>query len=193
MVSDPILLSIGVGRNLSADTSGAADARDRREQLVILVIGGRSRIGSAIEFRCALGKEARALVRGMEPAAASAAAAECSDRRSGSTWPGYRRDDRGGERAPAPEPAPRCRGWHRNAIEAARVGRVGLVVRSSIISAARMSSAEFDSAHSTPLLPASHRQKPAARLPAGDPDDLPGHACNDKAVRPAALQRAKAT
>jgi len=77
VVSDPILLSIAVERNLSADTSGAAGARDRREQLVILVIGGRSRIGSAlIEFRCARGKEARALVRAMEPVVAFAEAAE---------------------------------------------------------------------------------------------------------------------
>jgi hypothetical protein len=77
VVSDPILLSIAVERNLSPDTSGAAGARDRREQLVILVIGGRSRIGSAlIDLRCARGEEVRALVRAMEPVAAFEAAAE---------------------------------------------------------------------------------------------------------------------
>ncbi|MGA2928954.1 MAG: hypothetical protein ABSG43_23765 [Solirubrobacteraceae bacterium] len=83
------MLSIVIERNLSADTSGAAGAWDRREQLVILVIGGRSRIGSAlIDSLCARGREVRALVRAMEPVAAFAATVECSGRRSGFTWSG---------------------------------------------------------------------------------------------------------
>jgi nucleoside-diphosphate-sugar epimerase len=70
------LIAAADERNLSAATSGSV-ARDRKEQDVILVIGGKSKIGSAlIEPLLARGEEVRALVRDMESAAAFPAAVE---------------------------------------------------------------------------------------------------------------------
>lgn len=115
---------------------------------MILVIGGKSKIGSAlIENLLARGEEVRALVRDMESAAAFPAAVEAVT----------------GELASPDSLAAAMTGadkvfllssphrdvvrWHHNAVDAARVSGVGLVVRSSIIGADQPSPAEFVSAH----------------------------------------------
>jgi uncharacterized protein YbjT (DUF2867 family) len=117
---------------------------------VILVIGGRSKIGSAlIEELAGRGERVRALVRGGEAAAGVPAAAEVVT--------GDLADEGSLVTAMAgiekvfvlSSPHPDAVSWHRNAIDAARRTEVRLLVRSSIIGADRESPAEFVNAHTT--------------------------------------------
>jgi uncharacterized protein YbjT (DUF2867 family) len=115
---------------------------------MILVIGGRSKIGAAlIGDLLARGQQVRALARGGEPAGGLAAAAEIVT--------GDLADE--GSLVTAmngiekvfllSSPHPDAVSWHRNAIDAARRTDVQLLVRSSILGADRDSPAEFISAH----------------------------------------------
>ena len=117
---------------------------------MILVIGGRSKIGAALIGEL-LGRsqQVRALLRAGEPTGSLSAAAEIVT--------GDLADE--GSLVTAMEgiekvfllssPHPDAINWHRNAIDAARRTRVHLLVRSSIIGANRESPAEFISAHTT--------------------------------------------
>ena len=115
---------------------------------MILVIGGRSKIGAAlIADLLGRGQRVRALVRAGEPADSLPAAVEAAS--------GDLADE--GSLVMAMEgiekvfllssPHPDAVGWHRNAINAARRTRVRLLVRSSILGADRESPADFISAH----------------------------------------------
>jgi uncharacterized protein YbjT (DUF2867 family) len=117
---------------------------------MILVIGGRSKIGVAlIGELLGRGQQVRALVRAGEPAGHLATAAEAVT--------GDLADE--GSLVTAmtgvekvfllSSPHPDAVGWHRNAIDAARRTQVQLLVRSSILGADRESPAEFISAHTT--------------------------------------------
>jgi uncharacterized protein YbjT (DUF2867 family) len=117
---------------------------------VILVIGGRSKIGAAlIGELLGRGQEVRALVRAGEPtgrlpAAAEAVTGDLADEGSLVTAMD------GIEKVfLLSSPHPDAAGWHRNAIDAARRTQVQLLVRSSILGADRESPAEFISAHTT--------------------------------------------
>lgn len=117
---------------------------------MILVIGGRSKIGSAlIEDLVQRGEHVRALVRpGEHPDGALAGA---------DTVTGDLADEGSLVTAMAgaekvfllSSPHPDAVRWHCNAIDAARRTDVQLVVRSSIIGADRNTPAEFISAHTT--------------------------------------------
>lgn len=115
---------------------------------MIVVIGGRSKIGAAlIGDLLARGQQVRALVRAGEPAGGLPAAAEIVT--------GDLADE--GSLVTAMNGAekvfllsslhPDAVNWHRNAIDAARRTDVHLLVRSSILGADRDSPAEFISAH----------------------------------------------
>ena len=115
---------------------------------MILVIGGRSKIGAAlIADLLGRGQRVRALVRAGEPADSLPAAVEAAS--------GNLADE--GSLVMAMEgiekvfllssPHPDAVGWHRNAINAARRTQVRLLVRSSILGADRESPADFISAH----------------------------------------------
>jgi len=115
---------------------------------LILVIGGRSKIGAAlIADLLGRGQRVRALVRAGEPADSLPAAVEAAS--------GDLADE--GSLVMAMEgiekvfllssPHPDAVGWHRNAINAARRTQVRLLVRSSILGADRQSPADFISAH----------------------------------------------
>jgi len=117
---------------------------------LILVIGGRSKIGSAlIGELLSRGQQVRVLARSSEPAGSPAAALDAVT--------GELADE--GSLVTAMEgiekvfllssPHPDAIGWHRNAIDAARRTQVQLLVRSSIFGADRESQAEFISAHTT--------------------------------------------
>jgi len=115
---------------------------------MILVIGGRSNIGSAlIESLLGRDQRVRALVReggrteGL-PAAVEAATGDLADPDSlGQAMAGI-------EKVFLLSSAHRdAVAWHRNAIDAAREAGVQLLVRSSILGADRDSAAEFVSAH----------------------------------------------
>jgi uncharacterized protein YbjT (DUF2867 family) len=115
---------------------------------VILVIGGRSKIGGAlIGELLGRGQQVRALVRAGEPAGGLPAAAEAITGDLG--------DEGSLVTAMAgvekvfllSSPHPGAVGWHRNAIDAARRTHVQLMVRSSILGADRESPAGFISAH----------------------------------------------
>jgi len=117
---------------------------------LILVIGGRSKIGAAlIADLLGRGQRVRALVRAGEPADSLPAAVEAAS--------GDLADE--GSLVMAMEgiekvfllssPHPDAVGWHRNAINAARRTQVRLLVRSSILGADRESPADFISAHAT--------------------------------------------
>jgi uncharacterized protein YbjT (DUF2867 family) len=117
---------------------------------LILVIGGRSKIGTAlIGDLLDRGQQVRALVRAGEaagglPAAAQAVTGDLADEGSLVTAMA------GVERVfLLSSPHPDAVRWHRNAIDAARWTQVRLLVRSSILGADRESSAEFISAHTT--------------------------------------------
>jgi uncharacterized protein YbjT (DUF2867 family) len=115
---------------------------------VILVIGGRSKIGSALidELR-ARGEAVRALVRAREAGASFPADVE--------PFVGDLAATDSLEAAMAgvekvfllSSPHPDAVRWHRNAIDAARSAGVDLLVRSSIIGAGDESPAEFIDAH----------------------------------------------
>ena len=117
---------------------------------MILVIGGRSKIGAALTGELlGRGQRVRVLVRASEPTGSLPAAAE--------TVTGDLADE--GSLVTAMEgiekvfllssPHPDAISWHRNAIDAARRTDVQLLVRSSIIGAGRESAAEFISAHTS--------------------------------------------
>jgi uncharacterized protein YbjT (DUF2867 family) len=117
---------------------------------LILVIGGRSKIGAAlIGELLGQGQQVRALVRAGEPTGGLPAATEAVT--------GDLADEGSLVRAMAgiekafllSSPHPEAVGWHRNAIDAARRTQVRLLVRSSILGADRESPAEFISAHTT--------------------------------------------
>jgi len=115
---------------------------------LILVIGGRSKIGAAlIGELLGRGQRVRVLVRAGEPAGRVQVGAE--------EVTGDLADE--GSLVTAMEgtdkvfllssPHPDAVGWHRHAIDAARRTEVQLLVRSSILGADRESPAEFVSAH----------------------------------------------
>jgi uncharacterized protein YbjT (DUF2867 family) len=117
---------------------------------MILVIGGRSKIGGAlIGELLGRGQQVRALVRAGEPAGSLPAAAEAVT--------GDLADEGSLVTAMAgvqkvfllSSPHPDAASWHRTAIDAARRTQVQLLVRSSILGADRESPAEFISAHTT--------------------------------------------
>jgi uncharacterized protein YbjT (DUF2867 family) len=117
---------------------------------MILVIGGRSKVGAAlIGELLGRGEQVRALVRAGEPGDHLATAAEVVT--------GDLADEGSLVTAMAgvekvfllSSPHPDAVGWHRNAIDAARRTQVQLLVRSSILGADRESPAEFISAHTT--------------------------------------------
>jgi uncharacterized protein YbjT (DUF2867 family) len=117
---------------------------------LILIIGGRSKIGAAlIGDLLGQGEQVRALVRGGEPAGglpagAQTAVGDLADEASLVTAM------RGIEKVfLLSSPHPDAVRWHRNAIDAARRTDVQLLVRSSIIGADRESPAEFISAHTS--------------------------------------------
>ena len=117
---------------------------------VILVIGGRSKIGAAlIGELLGRGQQVRALVRAGEAAGSLPATAEAVT--------GDLADEGSLVMAMAgiekvfllSSPHPDSVSWHRDAIDAARRTQVQLLVRSSILGAGRESPAEFISAHTT--------------------------------------------
>jgi uncharacterized protein YbjT (DUF2867 family) len=117
---------------------------------LILVIGGRSKIGAAlIGELLGRGQQVRALVRAGEPAGrlpgtAEAVTGDLAD--EGSLVAAMT----GVEKVfLLSSPHPDAVRWHRNAIDAARRTQVQLLVRSSILGADRESQAEFISAHTT--------------------------------------------
>lgn len=115
---------------------------------MILVIGGRSKIGAAlIGDLLARGQQVRALVRAGESADGFPAAAEIVTgdlANEGSLVTAMS----GIEKAfLLSSPHPDAVSWHRHAIDAARRTGVQLLVRSSILGADRDSPAEFISAH----------------------------------------------
>ena len=117
---------------------------------MILVIGARSKIGSALLGELATrGQHVRALVRGGEPTGGLPAAAEIVT--------GDLAEEASLVTAMAgvekvfllSSPHPDVVSWHKNAIDAARRTDVQLLVRSSILGADRQSAAEFVNAHTT--------------------------------------------
>jgi uncharacterized protein YbjT (DUF2867 family) len=123
---------------------------------LILVIGGRSKIGTAlIEELLNRGQRVRALVRAGEPAGLPAEPAGLPATAEAVT--GDLADEGSLVTAMAgiekvfllSSPHPDAVGWHRNAIDAARRTQVQLLVRSSILGADLVSQAEFISAHTT--------------------------------------------
>ena len=117
---------------------------------MILVIGGRSKIGAAlIGDLLGRGEKVRALARAGEPegslpAPAEAVTGDLADEGSLVTAM------TGIEKVfLLSSPHPDAVTWHRNAIDAARRTQVQLLVRSSILGADRESPAEFIAAHTT--------------------------------------------
>ena len=117
---------------------------------MILVIGGRSKIGAAlIGELLGRGQQVRALVRAGEaagglPAGAEPVTGDLAD--EGSLVTGMAAVEKVFLLS---SPHPDAASWHRNAIDAARRTQVQLLVRSSILGADRESPAEFISAHTT--------------------------------------------
>ena len=115
---------------------------------MILVIGGRSKIGTAlIDDLLGRGQQVRALVRAGEsagtlPADAEAVTGDLADEGSLVTAM-----DGVGKVFLLSSPHSQAVSWHRNAIDAARRTQVELLVRSSILGADRESPAEFVNAH----------------------------------------------
>jgi uncharacterized protein YbjT (DUF2867 family) len=117
---------------------------------MILVIGGRSKIGSAlIESLIERDQRVRALVREGEhsegmPAPVETVTGDLGDPRSLAAAMA------GAEKVfLLSSPHRNALSWHRNAIDAARDTGVGLLVRSSILGADKDSPAEFINAHTT--------------------------------------------
>lgn len=115
---------------------------------MILVIGGRSKIGAAlIGELLGRGQQVRALVRASEaadrlPAGVEAVTGDLAD--EGSLVTAMAAIDKVFVLS---SPHPHAVSWHRHAIDAARRTQVQLLVRSSILGADRESPAEFISAH----------------------------------------------
>jgi uncharacterized protein YbjT (DUF2867 family) len=118
-----------------------------RREALILVIGGRSKIGAAlIDGLLENDQQVRVLVRAGgragAPEAAEVVTGDLADEGSLVTAM------EGVEKVfLLSSPHPDAIGWHRNAIDAARRTEVQLLVRSSIIGADRPSPAEFVGAH----------------------------------------------
>lgn len=117
---------------------------------MILVIGGRSKIGAAlIAELLSRGQQVRALIRAREPADGLPAGAEAVTgdlAEEGSLVTAME----GIEKVfLLSSPHPDAVSWHRHAIDAARRSDVQLLVRSSILGADRESPAEFISSHTT--------------------------------------------
>ena len=141
----------GIGSGRSTGMTWNRDRMFLRKGIaLILVIGGRSKIGAAlIGELLARGERVRVLRRSAEAGTAGAAADGVE------TVTGDLADE--GSVAAAmtgaekvfllSSPHPDAVRWHRNAIDAARRRDVHLLVRSSIIGADRESPAEFVSAH----------------------------------------------
>ncbi len=115
---------------------------------MILVIGGRSKIGaSLLELLVARGQRVRALVRGAERGAASMAGVE-SVAGDLAVPDSLRAAMTGVEKVfLLSSPHRDAVQWHRHAIDAARAAGVSLLVRSSILGAGEDSPAEFVQAH----------------------------------------------
>ena len=115
---------------------------------MILVIGGRSKIGAAlIGDLLAQGQQIRALVRAGESAGGLAAAAEPVTGDLADEGTLVAAMDGIEKVFLLSSPHPDAVSWHRNAIDAARRTEVQLLVRSSILGAERNPPAEFISAH----------------------------------------------
>jgi len=115
---------------------------------LILIIGGRSKIGaSLIGDLLAKGQQVRVLVRAGQPAdgipsSVETVAGDLADEGSLVTAMS------GAERVfLLSSPHPDAVAWHRNAVDAARRSEVRLLVRSSILGAGRETGAEFITAH----------------------------------------------
>jgi uncharacterized protein YbjT (DUF2867 family) len=137
LIGGPSSWQVGTSRQL---TTGG--------RLLILVIGGRSKIGAAlIQDLANRGEQVRALVRAGESDGVPAGASEVVI--------GDLADEASLVTAMADvekvfllsSPHPDVASWHRNAIDAARRTQVRLLVRSSILGANRESAAEFITAH----------------------------------------------
>lgn len=127
---------------------GPGKPEPRKGTALILIIGGRSKIGTALTGDLlALGQQVRILVRPGEPAAgipggAEAVVGDLADEASLVTAMS------GVEKVfLLSSPHPDAVAWHRNAIDAARRTEVRLLVRSSILGAGQETEAEFISAH----------------------------------------------
>ena len=117
---------------------------------MILVIGGRSKIGGALIGELLdRGQQVRALVRAGEPAGGLAAGAEAVTGDLADEGSLVTAMDGIEKVFLLSSPHADAVGWHRNAIDAARRTQVQLLVRSSILGADRPSPAEFISAHTT--------------------------------------------
>jgi uncharacterized protein YbjT (DUF2867 family) len=115
---------------------------------LILVIGGRSKIGAAlIGDLLAQGQQVRALVRAGEPAGGLAAGAEAVTGDLAEEGTLVAAMDGIEKVFLLSSPHPDAVSWHRNAIDAARRTEVQLLVRSSILGAERNPPAEFISGH----------------------------------------------
>ena len=115
---------------------------------MILVIGGRSKVGSALlELLSARGEQVRALVRDHEQADAPAKGADAVTGDLASRESLLRAMSGVEKVFLLSSPHPDAVQWHRNAIDAAREAGVRLLVRSSILGADGDSPAEFVSAH----------------------------------------------
>ena len=117
---------------------------------MILVIGGRSKIGGAlIGELLGRGQRVRALVRAGEAAGGLAAGAEAVTGDLADEGSLVTAMDGIEKVFLLSSPHPDAVRWHRHAIDAARRTQVQLLVRSSILGADRDSPAEFISAHTT--------------------------------------------
>jgi uncharacterized protein YbjT (DUF2867 family) len=115
---------------------------------LILVIGGRSKIGAAlIGDLLALGQQVRALVRAGEPAGGLAAGAEAVTGDLAEEGTLVAAMDGIEKVFLLSSPHADAVSWHRHAVDAARRTEVQLLVRSSILGAERDTPAEFISAH----------------------------------------------
>ena len=115
---------------------------------MILVIGGRSKIGAAlIGDLLARGQQVRALVRAGEPAGGLAAGAEAFTGDLAEEGTLVAAMDGIEKVFLLSSPHSDAVSWHRHAVDAARRTEVQLMVRSSILGADRDTPAEFISAH----------------------------------------------
>jgi uncharacterized protein YbjT (DUF2867 family) len=117
---------------------------------VILVIGGRSKIGSAlISGLLDRGERVRALARGGEPPGSPGTGVEIAVGDLADPGSLLAAMDGVDKVFLLSSPHRDAITWHRNAIDAARQSGVQFLVRSSIIGADRQSPAEFISAHTS--------------------------------------------
>ena len=115
---------------------------------MILVIGGRSKIGAAlIEDLLARGQQVRAMVRAGEPVGGLPAGAEAVTGDLAEEGTLVAAMDGIEKVFLLSSPHSDAVSWHRHAVDAARRTEVQLMVRSSILGAERDTPAEFISAH----------------------------------------------